>query len=59
MTSNEDKNREAIHTLVGEELVWVSQQKGNELDNLRYRAFVLLMRDLLDVSWRVFYFSFR
>ncbi len=49
---------EQAYTLFDAELIWIDQQNGNALDNLRYRTFVLILRDLITVGWRVFYSSY-
>src|SRR5713101_4490962 len=45
----------AINALIAEDLKWLDQQSGNELDQLRYRALLLILRDLLSVSWQIHY----
>jgi hypothetical protein len=57
LTWNVTPNRGSIHTIINHEVDWISQQKGNELDSLRFKAFILLIKDLINVSWRVFYSS--
>jgi len=48
-------DRTTINALISEDLEWLHQQTGNELDVLRYRAFLLILRDLLTVSWQIHY----
>lgn len=45
----------AINSLIADDLEWLSRQSGNELDRLRFRSFLLILRDLLSVSWQIHY----
>jgi len=48
-------NWTAINSLIADDLEWLSRQNGNKLDRLRFRTFLLILRDLLSVSWQIHY----
>jgi len=50
-----DKDKSSRDIRITEELKWVSQRQVNAIDNQRYRTAILILADLLNLSWQLRY----